>query len=95
MRTKLLKKIRKRYRITYYPKEIYLFNEKWKGPIWLLEDAHNSWRSHLIGNENQDPENALLDKLQDWIKKDYFYARKRKTQQKVEIIWPRSQNKNK
>ncbi len=102
MKTKLLKKVRKRYQITYYPKQITLWDKTFKGESMLIEDKHE--RYSLRGVEicppdkyqkfldfhqptKEDAKNFLLGVLMKWIKEDYKHTKKRKIEQKVEIIW--------
>lgn len=100
MKTKLLKKVRKRYTITYYPKQISLYGEVFKGECMVLRDTVNDYRCVEICNpENfqkwfshrsptkEDAKEYLLNQLLYWIKKDYKEYRIRKPNQNVEIIW--------
>jgi len=84
MKTRLLKKVRKRYAINFHPKGVFLYDTFWEGPIWTLEDSHNSWRTRIYRRENVYMING---KLLDWIRKDYGYVKNANTS-KIKI-WPK------
>lgn len=99
MKTKLLKKVRKRYVVTYYPREIKLFDSIYRGQCMVLWDRKEDHR--LTGVEigikydnffelraatKEEARRILMDKIISWVKRDYPYAYKRK-KQNVELIW--------
>lgn len=48
MKTKLLKKIRKRYTIVYYPKEYIRWDKKYKGECMVLYDKQETYRTLVV-----------------------------------------------
>ena len=103
MKVKLLKKIRKRYKIVYYQKQINVYRETFKGQCMILRDTNNDYRS-VIGVEICLPTNSqkfwdyvqptkeeakafLMAKLVKWIANDYKKYRTRKVKQTIETIW--------
>ncbi len=108
MKTKLLKRIRKRYSITYYPKQLDISGSPFKGEFMVLTDNKEWYRlSKIVQITNtisiftlfdlkestkSDAKLLLLDYLNKWIVEDYKHTRKRKSNQKIETIW---YNKNK
>ena len=91
MKVRLLKKVRKRYEIVYHPHGTILYDRFWDGPIWTLEDSHNSWRTMLASlnlNDNLTPEEYLFQRLLEWIRRDYKYTRKSDKRPRV-VIWPK------
>jgi hypothetical protein len=89
MKTKLLKKVRKRYSINYYPKGVYLYGNFEKGPITILQDNHNQWRGwYSNSSDKQKALDGLMDELKKWILSDYKHTRKIKKEKIiVEKLW--------
>lgn len=102
MKVKLLKKIRKRYVILYYPKEITIFDETFKGECMILDDLDSEY--NITGVEICEPSTQqefwrygartkeearvfLMAKLVKWIANDYKKYRTRKVKQTIETIW--------
>lgn len=100
MKIKLLKKIRKRFSITYYSKEISLWDSTYYGQCMVLQDSHSEYRNKYVeictpdkyqnffsdqALTKEDAKNLLLAKLIKWIKQDYRHTRK--TKQTIEKIW--------
>jgi hypothetical protein len=71
MKTKLLKKVRKRYSINHYPKGVYLCGRFLKGPVTILQDNHNQFKFwNIVGGDKQKALDELMDELKKWILKD-------------------------
>ena len=103
MKIKLFKKVRRRYVITYYPKQITLYGEIFKGQCMVLIDTVNNYKpvhgveicnfvnyQTWFGHRCSTKEEAkefLLNTLLNLIKKDYKEYRTRKPNQNVETIW--------
>ena len=90
MKVKLLKKIRKRYSITYYPYGGYIHGDWNDFPFIILEDNNSSfkWRIFKINSiqtKNIQYLNAL-DRMRGWIREDYKVERKRRNIVK-EKLW--------
>jgi hypothetical protein len=83
MKTKLLKKVRKRYSINHYPREFE------KGPVTILQDNHNQFRGWCVdGSDKQKALDELMDELKKWILTDYKHTRKIKKEKTiVEKLW--------
>lgn len=91
MKTKLLKKIRKRYEIVKVTKVssstemwnwFYMDCEKEFGlPFFVLEDNADSWRTRAFTTQEK-----AYDQLRKWIKSDYEYHIK-KDESKTTKIW--------
>ena len=71
MKTKLLKKVRSRYSITYYPKGVIIGNTFLEGPITALGDSKDSWRIKYTFLPKQEAYVELYSVLVKWIRKDY------------------------
>ena len=87
MKVKLLKKIRKRYSIIYYPNGVYLDNDFYDGPITLLYDTQNYYRTKISNAHKEQAYRELYGMLLRWIEKDYSKYRKRKKKITSEILW--------
>lgn len=87
MKVKLLKKIRKRYSIIYYPNGVYLDNDFYDGPITLLYDKQNDYRTKISSAHKEQAYGLLYEMLLKWIEKDYSKYRKRKKNIIEEILW--------
>ena len=100
MKVKLLKKVRDRYEIIYYPTGTSIFLSYINKPLMILYDKKenhgaigfiiNSDKSYTSGLFSSRPtieesKKSLLCFLSIWIKDDYHYTRKRKV--KRELIW--------
>jgi hypothetical protein len=78
MKVKLLKKIRKRYSITYYPTGVE--NNGWiKGPLCVLSDHNNLFQYRYIFGEKSISYKHSWDLMREWIRKDYKTEKKRRT----------------
>jgi hypothetical protein len=87
MKTKLLKKVRKRYSITHYPNGVVIYGEFIKGPVTRLEDNYDSYKGLSLQGEKDIAFNVLYDRLKIWISQDYKRARKRKVKTIEEKLW--------
>jgi hypothetical protein len=88
MKTKLLKKVRKRYSIIHYPNGVYSYGSFQKGPVTVLRDNIDSYKGlSLPGGEKDIAFNVLYDRLKIWISQDYKRARKRKVKTVEEKLW--------
>lgn len=102
MKTKLLKKVRKRYVITYYSKQLDIFDTTYFGVFMTIKDKNESFSytgveictpdkfQNIFGNQVTTKEEArlfLLKKLASWIRKDYRHVRTRVPRQTIETIW--------
>ena len=89
MKTKLLKKVRKRYSINHYPKGVYLCGRFLKGPVTILQDNHNQFKFwNIVGGDKQKALDELMDELKKWILTDYKHTRKIKKEKTiVEKLW--------
>ena len=103
MKTKLLKKVRKRYKIIYYEKQVTLYDHTFNGECMILIDDDCEWKQiigvEICNSENyqkwfeyrqttkEDAKDLLLKKLSEWIKHDYRKTRKRKVKQTIKTIW--------
>ena len=90
MKVKLLKKIRKRYSITYYPNGGYVFGSWESIPFILLKDNNDSWRNIRYSIIDKLPkeyqyENAW-NQMRKWIREDYQTERVRRNY-KIEKLW--------
>ena len=87
MKVKLLKKIRKRYSIAYYPKGVYLYGDFVKGPVTLLEDRNDSWRWKMSDKVKEQAYKQLYDILIRWIEQDYGPSKNKKIKITSEQLW--------
>lgn len=102
MRVKLLKKVRKRYVIRYFPKQFRIGEDIFAGQCMVLTDNENQYAIYGVeicefenyqrfcnqsATTKEQAKGILLDKLAEWIAKDYKRTRTRKTKQVVEIVW--------
>lgn len=72
MKTDLLKKVRKRYDISYYPNGYYTGNHFVPGPHVRLTDSKDKWRTLSMKGEDKDESFEILyNILKEWIQKDY------------------------
>lgn len=102
MKIKLLKKVRKRYVIQYYPKEINFLNETFRGQCMVFFDNNDNYRLsgveictpdkyqnyfHKHKPTKEEAKAYLIEYLMEYIRKDYRYAKKRKSKQIIENVW--------
>ena len=87
MKVKLLKKIRKRYSIVYYPNGTYFDEDFYKGPITVLYDEQNTYRTKISSSYKEQAYRELYTLLINWIDKDYSKYRKRNKNITQEILW--------
>jgi hypothetical protein len=87
MKVKLLKKIRKRYSIVYYPNGVYLYSEFVKGPLTMLTDNGDSWRCKLSSSTKSEAYDQLYKHMLHWIEQDYGKFRSKKTKITSEVLW--------
>lgn len=79
MKTDLLKKVRKRYDISYYPNGYHVGSRFVSGPHMRLTDKKDQWRTLSMRGEDKDESFKILyDILKDWIQRDYSNKRKKK-----------------
>lgn len=85
MKTKLLKKVRKRYTITMYTKldnpNFYLYGHS--VPVWRVEDNENDYVSSKIAN-TYDEAHAMLIQM---IRSAYKSKMNRQNRQTEETVW--------
>jgi len=87
MKVKLLKKIRKRYSINHYPNGIYIYGKFEKGPVTILKDNEDSWRTSWSNNPKEIAYDTFYNILLKWIQKDYGTFRKNKKVIIEEKLW--------
>lgn len=88
MKVKLLKIIRKRYSIVYYPNGFYVDDSFIKGPITAIFDKANEYRTVTSGLEKSQAYNELYSKiLLKWIEKDYGPFKSKKKKITSETLW--------
>jgi len=102
MKTKLLKKVRKRYVIQYKSKQATYYDKTFYGQSMVIWDRQEDYS--LRGVEICFPDKyqkffdahrptkelarlLLLDTLMNWIREDYKHTRKRVPKQIIERIW--------
>lgn len=99
MKIKLLKKVRRRYKIVYYPTGTYIFGNYIDKELMLLFDnkeercavgvliTPTEGPTHLfsVQKSKQEAKDFLMKRLLDWIKIDYDHTKQRK--QTSELIW--------
>lgn len=87
MKVKLLKKIRKRYQIVYYPNGVYFYDDFFEGPLTVLYDSENEYRTKVSSIVKWKAYKELHTMLMKWIEKDYgpFNSKKRKITS--ETLW--------
>lgn len=93
MKTKLLKKIRKRYTITHYPDGVYWKKQFIKGPYTVLWDNDDVYRYEITCETKDNAYNLLYLKMKRWIELDYG-PYKRQRNRKVEKLWYKSVKTN-
>lgn len=81
MKIKLLKKVRQRYQILFFPKYFKYYDTCYTGDCMVLIDKRNSWRTMIIQLKQSDTtkEQAtqeLLKRLKGWIHIDYASKKK-------------------
>jgi len=81
MKTKLLKKVRQRYQVLFFPKYFKYYDTYYSGDCMVLVDNRNSWRTLIIQLKQSDTtkeqaEQELLKKLKGWIRVDYGSKKK-------------------
>lgn len=87
MKVKLLKKIRKRYSIVYYPNGVYLYDDFFKGPLTVLYDNENDYRAKISSSDKQKAYKELYTMLLKWIEKDYGPFKSKKKKITSETLW--------
>ena len=88
MKTKLLKKVRKRYSINHYPKGMELWGTFTPGPVTVLQDNNYKMRVRWILGDKQIALDELMKYLERWILEDYKHTRKSKKEKIiVEKLW--------
>lgn len=87
MKVKLLKKIRKRYSIVYYPNGVYLYDDFFKGPLTVLYDNENEYRTKISSLDKQKAYKELYTMLLKWIEKDYGPFKSKKKKITSETLW--------
>ena len=87
MKAKLLKKIRKRYTITYYANGVFLYDDFFEGPITVLEDKQSSYRAVASCKQKQEAYEDTYAKLLEWIQKDYGTFKNRRKNIISEQLW--------
>lgn len=91
MKVKLLKKIRKRYIIKYWPNGVFLSGDFYEGPILRLEDTNSMFREcniRLSSNVSKEQAYDLLyEKLLTWIQQEYGTFRSRRVNIVSETLW--------
>ena len=88
MKVKLLKKVRKRYVITYYPKGVALYDNWHEGPLMVLKDTNNSWRTIAWEHDTKEELfNHAFERLKIWITRDYKKDYKRNKKVISEKLW--------
>lgn len=78
MKVKLLKKIRKRYSITYYANGVFLYDDFFEGPITVLDDKECTYRAVFSNKQKQEAYKDTYTTLLEWIQKDYGTFRNRR-----------------
>jgi hypothetical protein len=103
MKTKLLKKIRKRYTITYHPEQVWVYGHRYVGDCLILRDTTDSMRSicgieitknkpfqkwfSLQAATKEEARKLMLEVLCKWIERDYHETRTRVTRESSELLW--------
>lgn len=91
MKAKLLKKIRKRYTIVYWPNGVFLSGDFYEGPLLRLEDTNSMFRDcNIYITKKVSKEQAydiLYERLLDWIQQDYGTFRSRRVKIVSEKLW--------
>jgi len=87
MKVKLLKKIRKRYSIVYYPNGVYFYDEFFEGPLTVLYDSENEYRTKTSSVAKQEGYKQLYTLLLKWIEKDYGPSKSKKAKITSETLW--------
>lgn len=87
MKVKLLKKIRKRYKITHYPNGVFLWGEFIEKPITLMQDTESGWRHEISTLEKQEAYNELYEELLIWIQEDYGRFKSKTRKITLEQLW--------
>lgn len=87
MKVKLLKKIRKRYSIIYYPNGVYFYDDFFEGPITVLYDSESEYRTTLSTLEKPKAYQKLYSTLLKWIEKDYGPFKNKKKKIISETLW--------
>jgi hypothetical protein len=93
MNIKLLKKVRKRFIITHYPKGVYIAGEFYEGPIVILYDKDNPDGYHIRSVSELYSIQEAISKLKDIILKKlknegYGKAKRNRINKKGIQVWP-------
>lgn len=90
MKVKLLRKIRKRYKITKIDENASNVSDSYKAveaefglPFYVLQDTHDKWEFYTICFKTFD---EARDKLSKWIVSDYGEDFRHK-EQKSSVVW--------
>jgi hypothetical protein len=87
MKTKLLRKIRKRYSITHYPNGLYVNNRFYGGPQTILEDKKDDFRDVYSQAPKKQAYDELRNRLMSWIDRDYGPLNSKLRKIKEEKLW--------
>jgi hypothetical protein len=98
MKTKLLKIVRNRYSINYYPKGRYIFTKFVNKPIMFLTDKQDSWKAlYLDIDDTLSKDQAyplLLTSLLEIIRREYKHCgtrrnkiRRKGTDNGIKLWW--------
>lgn len=93
MKTKLLRKVRKRYSIEYFPLGLEMFQEFVEGPVMILYDyglGRGPITCDLRKKNKEEAYNYLYGFLTEWIAYDYkeFGTRRNKKLKESKIkLW--------
>jgi hypothetical protein len=94
MNIKLLKKVRKRFTITHYPKGVYIAGEFYEGPIVFLYDKDNPrYGYHIRRVSELYSIQEAISKLKDIIlvklkNEGYGKAKRNRINKKGIQVWP-------
>lgn len=99
MKTRLLKKVRKRYTIRRYSEGFYIGDDFNVGDWILVIDTHSEYRfsTHEVINDFQVKYEEALESLVKMIIEDYIHLgiRRKKKITKPEILWYTTNTKTK
>lgn len=91
MKARLLKRIRKRYEIRYWPNGLFIDREFYSGPLLRLVDHNSLYRdfTYSIGSKltKEDAHKAAYEKLLMWIQQDYGTFKSKRVKITSEKLW--------
>ncbi len=91
MKVKLLKKIRKRYEIKYWPNGLFIDGDYYSGPIMRLVDLNSMFRecTYRIAEplSKEEAYNLLYERLLTWIQQEYGTFKSRRRKITSEKLW--------